>query len=509
VHLELHSWSAPNRQTGINEISATWITFQDEGPGCQAGVDYNWEYHQGTDSTGHCIDIYTFDNSLDFLENFCNLSVSYDNSTGATLVYGIINIRTITIREITRPSGIDIPIYSLEYSQQGFEILITNTVTVADTTVRVYNPVDVTALIYDYDIPLGDTDKYIYIETQIQNPGDQGFMLVFPSGWVPTEVPGIPGTYPPVESNLVTPLFGPLNSSDPYCSNVVFLSPTEGNITLCVQRWQLTLEVAPGVCQINNSLFNIPFEIQCVPGVSQLNCPLTNTTDQAVIQVSVNTDYFCPVLIGQYQFTGSLSTYWGDFSSLHSGFFQNQPVGLELDITDASSNALDNAITGITITYLAGVLSQNPVSPSNLFIPNIYSLATDPAVQVAILVGPNISDNAAEAFLSPDVCSTYPMPGNFTGGCAPNSLRFEFTLASTLWQVPADEYSNLYIAVEVQLSFGGTKKIVSSTLSLQPPSSSVAQTNVVVGGIELKSCAYDAAPVFMLVVLLSLISLIC
>jgi len=287
-----------------------------------------------------------------------------------------------------------------------------------------------------------------------------------------------------------------------------------GNLEECLlqrcQKWVLTLGVAPGVCQINNSVFDIPFLVQCVPGVSPEDCPLTPATDTASIQVFVNTDYFCPVLLGAYAFTGTLTTYYPDFSAPHTGFFQGDAVGFELDISDAGSTGLADSIDGITIIYLAGVLSQDQIAPNDLFLPDITSLILNPDVQVAILVGGNTSnDNAAKAFLNPDVCSLYPEAPST--GCLPGSLRFEFTLSSDLWQVPADEFSNLFVGVEVQLSFSsGVKRTISGTFEVSTPQGSQAQTSLIIESPTTHlSGAHIVAPILALVVaVLTLLALI-
>jgi len=300
---------------------------------------------------------------------------------------------------------------------------------------------------------------------------------------------------------------GTFNSSDDGCDNVNFNSPSNQNITLCLQLWVLTLGVAPGVCQINNSVFDIPFLIQCVPGVSPEDCPLTAATDTATIRVYVNTDYFCPVLLGSFQFTGALSTYYPDFSAPHTGFFQGDAVGFELDITDAGAVGLAASINGITIIYLAGVLSQDQIAPGDLFLPAIETLIMNPDVQVAILVGGNNSnDNAAKAFYAPDVCSTYPQPPST--GCNPGTLRFEFTLSADLWQVPADEFSNLFVGVEVQLSFTtGLKRIVSGTFATSPQGSQ-AQTSLIIESPNAHVAGANVVPPIMALAVLSLLALV-
>jgi len=258
-----------NRAEGINEQNATWITFHNPTANCTAGIDYNWVYSKEYTKT-QCFDVYTLNIDWLFAVEYCG--VGQENISNGFEYTFVIDILTREFVYVVS-DGVFLNTTRLAYSQEGYIIQVQNTVFLSSNTLlNVYAPIYIAAVIYEYYIPLGDTPKTIYIETTIQDPNNQGFELYLPgssenltqlSGTPSPELQAIPATIVPLDDGNCT-------DSNP-----------DG---LCIQRWLVTISVQYGICQLLDAVYQINYGIKCVDGVDPTACPITNTTDSAVVE---------------------------------------------------------------------------------------------------------------------------------------------------------------------------------------------------------------------------------
>eukprot|EP01121_Diplochlamys_sp_Union-15-3_P007250 TRINITY_DN1827_c0_g1_i1.p1 TRINITY_DN1827_c0_g1~~TRINITY_DN1827_c0_g1_i1.p1 ORF type:complete len:747 (-),score=138.64 TRINITY_DN1827_c0_g1_i1:35-2275(-) len=456
LHLELKSRAASNRRVGIDFNAGTWIEFG-QGPtepaGCQANIDYQWSYQQISEDDGLCYDLYSLDFTLSTFTQFCGVTTRQNN--GNLEIEGLIRIRTITDRLVTRSSGVTISTASPEHSQEGFIIAYSTNVIATTASLRVYSPPEITAVIASYNIPQGNTVKSFWVETTIQDPQRKGFHLTYnPS--IPVRQALVDGqpSIPSIEANALQLVWSP---NEPNCTTLLANGNNGSQIQLCLQRWVLNISINPSVCFFQNVGVQVPFTIKC-NDPDPAFCPLTNATQNTVITLELTTDNFCATILGNLSFTGSITPYRGDFSAVHYGFFQDDTVGWEIQVTNTNPDQ-NEVVESVEVVYLAAAIGSNSVAGSDLLEPQIYSLINSSA-GVWILLGADpstgVSDKYVEASFEPNVCDIYPQPG--LTGCSPSSLRFRFKIASSLWPIPSDDFKTFTVLAEVELTFASKRR---------------------------------------------------
>eukprot|EP01120_Amphizonella_sp_Union-15-10_P003459 TRINITY_DN1387_c0_g1_i1.p1 TRINITY_DN1387_c0_g1~~TRINITY_DN1387_c0_g1_i1.p1 ORF type:complete len:544 (-),score=73.38 TRINITY_DN1387_c0_g1_i1:103-1734(-) len=446
VHFELFSYAAQNRHTGIHSENATWIFFGtvvDVYPvGCVPNVDYFWSFTRRIDENGQCIDVYTVDIERETFLASCPYTFTSSNETGnAGKICGVITVRTITLSTTTRGSGVVVQTPTEGWNNLGYCIAFGG---LADSTfdVRVYAPVEIGAVIDEYYVPIGTTDKTYYITTFIQDPNQEGFGLEYIGGIVQVEDPdGVYSSYPDISnSNLLTLNYEELSLG---CTTSDYVADNGDTVQLCSQRWLLTIRPDPSLCYFS-LFFQIPYRVVC-NNPDPLLCPLDNTNNNASIIVQIITQNLCPVVVATYSLTGRLATYTPDFSRRSSAFFTNQTVGFEF----TASGVIPSNILNLRITYLSAVLGAT--SNADLYQPNINTIIQNGG-NAAILIGANppIPNRASDVELTYR-CPDFPRTTPYATGCPPQVLRFTLYLNPAIWPIRADDFGSLKFGITVAL----------------------------------------------------------
>jgi len=442
LSLYLSNEYVTNRHHYLNPINGSWIVFDGNHPNCTAGENYNFQYMIEQDSFGDCFEVYTVQIPLEFAIQNCGVEVAAQTNQTITLIVTL----DITIHEDVVP--VDSPnnqtVDRAGFSVQQGEIIISKETTITNPILVAISELNVTAVIYKYFIPQGDAPKLIYVETTIQS----FFQLYLVNA---TEiVPQLSG-FPPPSLDSAT-----IQAVSNGCIADASLP------TLCIQQWLVTIDVAPSVCNIS-AIYSLFYGVTCASDISQ--CPLPSNQN-ATFYLDVTTDDFCDIIIGNFQFTGTSATYYDDFSAIHTGFFENDTVGVEVTVVDQSNNNLP--AQSVELIFFSGILSSDTSLPLFLdtgFVDNSFS---------HILVGgTTVQDGLASiiAEIEPNVCDVFPFPG--MTGCPGNVLRFRFKLDSTLWYVPPDTYLPFRMGMGLQLYFNGVKRDVFVNLGQQQQSNNL------------------------------------